>query len=68
MSHEDIVRASETPIQSIRDIVAKKQEEAKDCLKQKELEAKQMIDAIVAQQQQKNANGGNPVQQTNMPP
>ena len=49
MSHEDIVRASETPIQSIRDIVSKKQEEAKECLRQKELEAKQMIDAIVAE-------------------
>lgn len=33
MSHEDIVKASETPIQAIRDIVAKKQEEAKECLK-----------------------------------
>ncbi len=47
MSNEEIDRAADTPMQSIQDVVKVKQHEAKQFLEKKELEAKNIIDAIV---------------------
>ena len=59
MSNEEIDRAAETPMQSIQDVVKIKQNEAKQYLEKKELEAKSIIDAIVKRQQEKTGNKAN---------